>query len=68
MSLRNEVDDDPEQAAPSERNVLLLKNEEKEEERDSLYEESCDTIRLGIPIFLSMLSWVGVSEAIGECL
>lgn len=61
-------DRDPEEGDP-----LLLKNRVKvvngadddadaPEELDSFLEEAWDTIKLGIPIFVASLSWVGVSH------
>ena len=64
-SNKTRDDRDPEEGDP-----LLLKNRVKvfngadddaPEELESFLEEAWDTIKLGIPIFVASLSWVGVS-------
>ena len=52
---------DIEEVAPAEKDPLVKKTSSTfEEGPPSLTEDVLDTIRLGVPIFLSMLSWVGM--------
>jgi hypothetical protein len=47
--------------ATGERQPLLTKTEEKKAEIDgTIFHDVWDTIKLGVPIFFSMLSWVGM--------
>ena len=55
--MSNIPEEDPERAAV-ESDPLIGGKEVKNE---SFLKDCCDTLRLGAPIFLSMLSWVGVS-------
>jgi hypothetical protein len=56
--MSTNTDDDPERAAVESDPLFVGKVEETE----SFLEDCWDTITLGVPIFLSMLSWVGVSK------
>jgi hypothetical protein len=59
-SMSNAVDEDPERAAV-ESDPLIG---EKVANNESFLDDCWDTIALGAPIFLSMLSWVGVSNLV----
>ena len=52
------IKDDPESAAVESDPLVAGKVEETE----SFLDDCWDTLTLGAPIFLSMLSWVGVSK------
>ena len=46
--------------------VALVQEDEVEDvgKAPSIYNDAVDTIKLGVPIFIARLSWVGVSETI----
>ena len=58
--MGTDINDDPERDAVESDPLFGVKVEETE----SFLEDCWDTITLGAPIFLSMLSWVGVSNIV----
>ena len=58
--MGTDINDDPERDAVESDPLSGVKVEETE----SFLEDCWDTITLGAPIFLSMLSWVGVSNIV----
>lgn len=68
MSTSDDPEQGPTEATPLVDTSVLDRKEDDTHKTVSITEEVVDTIKLGVPIFVAMVSWVGVSMCAIELL